>query len=103
MREPSGRLRAVFGVFGNISREDIERTIRYLPAMCAPDAWVLSDARAGRSSDVIEAIRGWFAESGFVNEALVVPEKVTFGVGAARLVGPPAVFRAGEKLFTFFR
>jgi len=43
------------GIFGNISLDDIERTIRFLPSLCAPGAHVLW-TRPPREPGVIELI-----------------------------------------------
>jgi hypothetical protein len=88
------------GIFGNVSREDIQRTIRFLPALCAPGALVIW-TRQPDPDGIVQTIDGWFAEAGFRPEALIVPEGDLFGVGAARLTGTPASLRNGVKLFTF--
>lgn len=88
------------GIFGNISHDDIERTIRFLPALCAPGAHVVW-TRHPREEGVIERIESWLVESGFEPDALVIAEDLTYGVGAAHLTGAPTPFGAGEHLFTF--
>jgi Putative methyltransferase len=97
--EPASLLLAA-GIFGNISREDIKRTIRFLPALCAPGALVIW-TRHPEPDGIMQAIEGWFAAAGFRPEALIVPEGNLFGVGAARLTGTPPPLRAGGELFTF--
>lgn len=89
------------GVFGNISDNDIERTIRLLPTLSAEGAWVLWTRYP--SGDAFARIPDWLAESSFVVEALVVSERERFSVGAARLQGPPCPFLPGERLFEFIR
>jgi hypothetical protein len=88
------------GIFGNIADADIERTITFLPALCAPRAWVVW-TRHPMPDGIIERIEGWFTAAGFSNEARVVPERPDFGVGLARLAGPPQPFRRAERLFQF--
>ena len=88
------------GIFGNIVDADIERTIAFLPALCAPGAWVIW-TRHPEPEDIIDRIERWFADAGFANETRVVPKTRDFGVGAARLVGDPIEFRAGVQLFEF--
>ena len=90
------------GVFGNISDEDIEATVAFLPALCSPGAWVVW-TRHPRDPGLIGRIEGWLAQAGFESRALVVPDGLMFGVGAARLVGDPLPFRGEERPFTFLR
>ncbi|MBA3303487.1 MAG: class I SAM-dependent methyltransferase family protein [Acidimicrobiia bacterium] len=90
------------GIFGNISDEDIEATVAFLPALCSPGAWVVW-TRQPRAPDLIGTIEGWSVEAGFEPRALVVQGELAFGVGAARLVGDPMPFRGEERLFTFVR
>jgi hypothetical protein len=88
------------GIFGNVTDEDVRRTIGFIPALCAPRAWVIW-TRGPRDDDVLTTIQGWFEQAGFRPHALVAPEGKLFGVGAARLTGPTQPFRAGAELFTF--
>ena len=88
------------GIFGNITDDDIARTIAFLPAMCAAGAWVVW-TRHPKPEGIIDRIERWLVAAGFVNEMRVVPEDRAFGVGAARLVADPLPFRAGERLFEF--
>jgi hypothetical protein len=88
------------GIFGNVSDEDIRRTISFLPALCAPGAWVIW-TRGPREDGIVQSIQDWFEAAGFGPRALVVPEGNLFGVGAARLAVVPPPFRSGEPLFAF--
>lgn len=90
------------GVFGNITDEDLERTIAFLPALCAPGAWVVW-TRYPEPDGIIDRVERWFRGAGFESRALVVPSELRFGVGAAQLVGPPMPFQTGQHLFTFTR
>jgi hypothetical protein len=90
------------GIFGNISLEDIERTVHALPSLCAPDASVVW-TRHPRESGVLDAVGGWFDDAGFLRESLVVDSEHTFGVARHRLVRDPAPYDAGRDLFTFLR
>ena len=90
------------GIFGNISHQDIERTIGFLPELCAPGATVLW-TRHPEPEDMLATIQGWFAGAGFQPGPLVVPPGALFGVGAARLTGAPPTLRPGQRLFTFLR
>jgi hypothetical protein len=88
------------GIFGNVSDEDIRRTVGFLPALCAPGGWVIW-TRQPQQDRILPVIQGWFEEAGFRPRALVVPEGNLFGVGAARLVTSPRPFRPGQALFSF--
>ncbi|HLM63413.1 MAG TPA: class I SAM-dependent methyltransferase family protein [Acidimicrobiales bacterium] len=90
------------GVFGNISDDDIEATVRFLPALCAPGAWVVW-TRHPRDPAIIDALQGWLVDAGFEPRQVVIPADRSFGVGAARLVTTPKPFRPGQHLFTFVR
>ena len=48
-------------------------------------------------------IRGWFAESGFAEVAMDVPEDTTYRVGAHRLVAATQPLAPGRTFFTFTR
>ena len=88
------------GVFGNISDADVERTVRFLPALCAPGAFVLW-TRHPRDAGLFERLQGWLQESGLEPIELEVADDGTFGVGANRLVVDPPPFEPGQHLFTF--
>jgi hypothetical protein len=92
----------VCGVFGNVTDADIETTIRFLPRLCAPGAWVVWTRHPGDRS-VIDSIGQWLAEAGFAPQALVLPPDATFCVGAARLRSEPSPFVPGVRLFDFVR
>jgi hypothetical protein len=90
------------GIFGNISNDDIERTVGAFPSLCASGAWVLW-TRHPREPGVLEAIERWFDESGFEREELVVDDEQHWTVGLHHLVADPAPFVPGRRLFTFIR
>ncbi|MGH9273797.1 MAG: SAM-dependent methyltransferase [Acidimicrobiales bacterium] len=90
------------GIFGNISLDDIERTIRFLPSLSAPGTHVVW-TRHPREEGVIECIGTWLDESGFERDALVIAEDATYGVGSAHLIGASRPLPSGEQLFTFIR
>ena len=90
------------GIFGNISPEDIERTIRFLPSLCAPDARVLW-TRHARDPELLERVRGWFADAGMEPVEMEIAGDSSYGVGMNRLLGAPPAFEPGQKLFTFVR
>jgi len=89
------------GVFGNISDRDIERTVRALPMLCAPDATVIW-TRHRRPPDITPVIRGWFRDAGFEEIAFEPVPDSPGSVGVARLTSTPAPFRR-RRLFRFHR
>ncbi len=92
----------VCGVFGNVPDADVRRTIRYLPAMCAPQAKVIW-TRHRKAPDLTIEIRHWFAEAGFEEAAFVAPEDTWFGIGTNRFIGRTEPFERDVRLFSFFR
>jgi hypothetical protein len=91
------------GVFGNISDDDIARTIGHLPSLSAPNATVIWTRARAQDRDIVTAIRKWFDESGFDEVALHAPADETFRVGVYRLRVSPAAYEPGVQLFRFFR
>jgi len=87
------------GVFGNISDNDIVRTIETLPSLSAPGATVIW-TRHRREPDLTPDIRKWFEAAGFTEVAFDAPEGFIFGVGMNRLAKPPEPFRE-TKMFDF--
>lgn len=92
----------VCGLFGNIVDGDIEATIRFLPRLCAPGAWVVW-TRDPQDPTILPRIDAWFLDSGFAPLPTVVPDDRSFGVGGARLVADPQPFEPGRTLFRFVR
>ena len=90
------------GVFGNISDDDVERTVRALPSFCAPGAWVLW-TRHRREPDLTPAIRSWCASIGLEEVAFDTFEGHGQSVGTARLIVDPPPLPRGERLFSFVR
>ena len=90
------------GIFGNISADDIERTVRFLPSLCAPNARILW-TRHARDPELLDRIRGWFVEAGMEPVEMEVADDATYGVGMNRLVIDPPPLVAGQHLFTFVR
>jgi Putative methyltransferase len=88
------------GIFGNISDEDVRRTIGLLPELCAPDATVIW-TRGRFEPDLTPTIRRWFAEAGFAELLFTTVPETPKSVGAHRLVTPPKPFRPEVRLFTF--
>jgi hypothetical protein len=88
------------GVFGNITDDDIHRTVLSFPALCARDATVIW-TRHRRPPDLTPIIRDWFEGAGFEEVAFSAPGSTFFGVGAHRFVGEPRPPEVGKRMFTF--
>jgi hypothetical protein len=87
------------GVFGNITDEDIERTISCCARLCASGGTVVW-TRGRWPPDLIPQICRWFAEQGFDLLWLSDPE-VSNAVGAHRFSGEPTMFASGLRMFSF--
>jgi Putative methyltransferase len=93
------------GIFGNISEEDIRRTVAASASMCAPGATVLW-TRHRREPDLTVKIRSWFEAAGFAEVAFYAPGTGTLtGVGVQRFAAgqppKPDAELATERLFSF--
>lgn len=91
----------ICGVFGNISDEDIERTIDASTQLCQSGGTVIW-TRHREAPDLVPQICSWFEVRGFTREYLS-PLDAGFGVGAHRFTGEPRPFTAGAQLFSFAR
>lgn len=87
------------GMFGNITDEDIERTIGFCPQLCATGATVIW-TRHRRTPDRVPRICAWFEERGFDRKWLSDPQ-AGFGVGVHRFTGRPQPLALGERMFHF--
>ncbi len=94
---PAGLVLAC-GVFGNISIEDVHRTIAALPSLCSAGATVLW-TRHRNPPDLVPEVLASFERAGFENVAL--REAPHLAVGASVLRRPPDPFRAGITMFEF--
>ena len=89
------------GIFGNISDEDIHRTIELLPMLCESGATVIW-TRHRRPPDVTPQVRQWFLEAGYEEIGWDEPPDLPYvGVGAARWPGEAGVVREGVGFFEF--
>jgi hypothetical protein len=89
--EPADVLLAC-GVFGNVSHEDMRRTVAALPALTAPGATVIWTRGRGGDADRSAEVRARFLAEGFTELAFSAPDDARFRVGVARrpeTVGPP--------------
>jgi hypothetical protein len=90
------------GIFGNVSDEDIHRTVTASADMCAPGGTVIW-TRHRRPPDLTGAIRSWFAAAGLQEVAFESPETTTMtGMGVQRRpVATPSGPLPSGRLFTF--
>ena len=88
------------GIFGNVTDDDVEYTVRKASTLCSEGATVLW-TRHTAPPDLTVRIRQWFAESGFVEVGFEAPEEWRYGVGAHRLIAEPEGFPADLRLFSF--
>jgi hypothetical protein len=91
------------GIFGNISDQDLERTVRNLSMLCQTGASVIW-TRHRNEPDMTPRIRGWFAESGFEELSFdAIDNESKSGIGTVRLIAEPLPFRPGFRFFKFTR
>lgn len=91
------------GIFGNISDDDIRRTIATAPQLCAPGATLIW-SRGRDDGDRNAELRAWFAAAGFDEiDYLTLDEGSRPAVGVVRFVGQQVTLEPGRPLFTFFR
>jgi hypothetical protein len=88
------------GIFGNVTDDDVHRTVAAAPMLCAPGATVLWTRHRGEP-DLTPSIRGWFADAGFTEVTFDAPDDVLFSVGANRLAIDPPALTPGVQLFRF--
>ncbi|GAA3433694.1 hypothetical protein GCM10018954_032980 [Kutzneria kofuensis] len=88
------------GVFGNVSDEDIHRTVSVLPSLCREGATVVW-TRHHEPPDLTPTIRAWFAEAGFEELGFDTEPGYSYSVGTHRLVGKPLPYRDDVKMFDF--
>ena len=90
----------VCGVFGNISLNDITRTITALRGFCHRGSEIIW-TRHRRPPDATPTIRADFAAAGFEEVAFEDPGGFVLSVGRQRFVGEPLAFDPATKLFDF--
>ena len=90
----------VCGVFGNVPDDDVARTVRALPQLCADGATVVW-TRHRRPPDLTPALREWFARAGFAERSFTSPGAGRLAVGVHVLTGPTAPFDPHQELFAF--
>ena len=88
------------GVFGNISDEDIERTVSiYCAQLCKPGGRVIW-TRHRQEPDMVPKICEWFEGNDFAGVWLS-EHGLSFGVGVHRYTGEPRELELGGHMFTF--
>jgi hypothetical protein len=91
------------GIFGNISDDDLWRTIDAAPALCAPGATLIW-SRGLDISTRNDRIRARFTAVGFTEVAYdALPDRGRPALGAFRYEGPPTSLPDDAPLFTFIR
>lgn len=89
------------GIFGNVSNDDICRTVNAAAVMCRPGSTVIW-TRHRRAPDLTPRIRSWFAAAGFDEVAFETPQTSTrTGVGVNRLRAAAGAQLPAGPLFTF--
>jgi hypothetical protein len=96
------------GVFGNITDEDMARTVTTLPSLLAPGGAVVwtrgcrvPEDPSEWEGDPAEQVRSRFAAGGFEEVDFVHPEERSFRVGVHRWPGPATPYRPGLRMFEF--
>jgi Putative methyltransferase len=87
------------GIFGNVSTDDIARTVAYAPQLTATGGTVVW-TRHRDDPDLVPRICDWFAEAGFA-EVWVSAKEDGYGVGVHRHTGTSPPLEVGARLFTF--
>ncbi len=96
------------GIFGNVTDEDVARTISTLPSLLAEGGHVLW-TRGRRvphdptevTGDPSETVRGVFVDTGFEEVAFVRPDDASFRVGVARWPHTAAPYQPDVRMFDF--
>ena len=86
------------GVFGNISEDDVRRTISAAPQLCRSGGTVIW-TRHTEDPDFTPTIRKWFDENGFSEVAFDTDPECHYGVGTNVLTGQTQPFQPTLKLF----
>jgi hypothetical protein len=91
----------VCGMFGNMTDDDIRRTIGFCAQLCAHGGTVIW-TRARQEPDQVPRICDWFAEDGFALVWVSDPAE-GWGVGAHRFTANPIPLERGTRMFSFTR
>ena len=91
------------GIFGNVSDEDLRRTVAAVPLLLARDGIVIWTRGRLDGPDLRPAVRAWFREAG-LTEVAFDEEAEGYGVGVARAGDEaPTADALPDPLFTFVR
>jgi hypothetical protein len=90
------------GVFGNVTNEDVHRTISATSQFCSTGARVIW-TRHRQDPDMTPQIRDWFSRHDFAEEDFVAPEHAIYSVGVHHFLGEPRPLERDQRLFTFNR
>lgn len=90
------------GVLGNISTEDVRRTLSAVPAMVPAGGYVVWTRGRSDEEDKRPQVRRWCTELGLV-EIAFDGEPETFGVGLSQRSAEAPPSPLPEQLFTFLR
>jgi hypothetical protein len=88
------------GIFGNVSNEDVERTVAAVPSLLATSGTVVW-TRHRREPDLTPQVRAWFAASGVAETGFVAAPGPGWAVGAGVLRAPSTPTDGTRRLFTF--
>ena len=88
------------GIFGNLTDDDIRRTVASVPALLRRGGSVIW-TRHRRDGDITPQVQAWFADAGCVSQAFESPGAGKFGVGVERYDGAAKPAAVPEVLFRF--
>jgi len=89
----------VCGMFGNMTDDDVRRTIGYCTQLCAHGGTVVWTRGRGEP-DLVPRICDWFADRGFEPRWVSDPAE-SWGAGAHRFTATPVPLERGARMFTF--
>jgi hypothetical protein len=86
------------GIFGNVSDDDVRRTVEAVPALLAAGGNVIWTRHTG-APDLTPQLRAWCAAAGVTETAFVTGDRWSVGAGVRHAA--PEELPADERLFTF--
>lgn len=86
------------GIFGNVSDDDVRRTVEAVPALLAAGGTVIWTRHTG-APDLTPRLRAWFAAAGVAETAFVTGDRWSVGAGVRHAA--PQELAADARLFTF--
>jgi hypothetical protein len=90
------------GIFGNVTDDDVERTVAAVPALLATGGTVIW-TRHTFGPDLTPRVRSWFTQAGVEETAFVTRPEPGWAVGAGVLRVPSRALGAERRLFAFVR